>query len=236
MGRFCGLTAAIIFGTLRSMKILIILTLTLLSFCLVAKDNSGIILEYRTGDVILVPLYCASCRVIEDENQSRFSHSGVVIRNETGEIFVAEALGKVKLTKLSEFLSRVRPGQMAFLYRPIEFDVLLNYRPGEFKSIEAKMRRVFVRDYEGLGFDEKFSWTNRDSKGRELLYCSEFVAKFLNRFLRHDFMPRPMSFDRNYDFWTRYFGGQPPQGELGNSPGDFERSPFLNEVRSIPRG
>jgi hypothetical protein len=124
---------------------------------------------------------------------------------------------------------------MAVLYRLTELDVLQNYRVNEYKSIERKMRKIFVRDYEGLGFDAKFSWSNRDLKGRELLYCSEFVAKFLNRFLRRDFLPRPMTFDRNPDYWMRYFGGNPPAGELGNSPGDFERSPLLYEVRSIPK-
>jgi hypothetical protein len=217
------------------MKILLLVTLFIFSLILCANENSEIILEYRTGDVILVPLYCGSCRIIEDENQSRFSHSGVVIRNELGDIYVAEALGRVKLTKIKDFLAGVRPGQMATLFRVREFENLQNYRIKEFKSIEKKIRNIFVSDYEGLGFDEKFSWTNRDSKGRELLYCSEFVAKFLNRFLRHDFLPRPMRFERNYDFWTRYFKGVPPQGELGNSPGDFERSPLLQEVRSIPR-
>jgi len=217
------------------MQIYLALIALTLSFNLTAFEDSGIILEYRTGDIILVPLYCGSCTVIEDENQSRFSHSGVVIKNEAGEVYVAEALGKVKLTKLTDFLARVRPGRTAYLYRTMELEVLQDYRVNQFASIERKMRSVFAKDFQGLGFDAYYLWDNHDSNGKELLYCSEFVAKFLNRFLEQDFDPRPMTFDRNIDFWRRYFGGMPPQGELGNSPGDFERSMLVREIRVIPR-
>jgi hypothetical protein len=78
-----------------------------------------------------------------------------------------------------------------------------------------------------------FLWNNVDEKGNELLYCSEFVSKFLDRFLNLPTIPYPLSFKKNFQYWNGYFKGKIPEGELGNSPAFFstdERFEFLKSI------
>ena len=101
-----------------------------------ANSDDPKILEVRTGDVILLPLDCYSCRYIADEEQTEFSHSGVAIVDEKGEIFVAEALGKVKLVPLKNFLARVPKNKNAALYRTHELDQLYMLGVSEFNEFK----------------------------------------------------------------------------------------------------
>lgn len=90
----------------------------------------------------------------------------------------------------------------------------------------------FYSGFHLLAYDAEFLWTNEDSNG-EKLYCSEFAAKFLNSFLPVKIQPKPMHFEKNREFWIQYFKGNPPDGQPGISPGDFERSPLFRKVGFI---
>lgn len=46
----------------------------------------------QTGDILLQPLYCRLCELIESEEQSIYSHMGLVIQRES-ETFVLESFG-----------------------------------------------------------------------------------------------------------------------------------------------
>jgi len=198
-----------------------------------AGYSNGKILTVRTGDVILLPLDCYSCAAIADEEQSEFSHSGVVILDENDEAWVAESLSKVKLVPLKDFLARVAKGKNAVAYRAHELDLLYLYGAtgSEFDSFKARAREVFATKFRGLPFDRDFLWDNFNEQGQEKLYCSEFIAKFLNNFLRVKIQPYAMDFLRNWDFWLGYFNGNIPQGKLGNSPASFSRSNLFYQVR-----
>lgn len=187
--------------------------------------------ELRPGDVLLLELNCYSCQRIANETKGRFSHSGVLIKSQrTGELVVAEALGSVKSVSLKEFVQRSAPGASVLVMRSFEIEDRLEGASNQFVK---EITRVFHRSFKGLKFDRLYLWDRLDEQGRPMLYCSEFVAKFLNNFLLDDFTPHPLDFSDNWEFWQRYFRGQVPQGELGNSPQDLARDSRLYEVGEI---
>ena len=79
------------------MKPFFILLIIVFSFSLKA-------FELQSGDIILISFNCYECRVIESETNSPFSHSGVVVKNEKGELMVAQSLTTVRLSSLQDFL------------------------------------------------------------------------------------------------------------------------------------
>jgi hypothetical protein len=182
--------------------------------------------SFKSGDLILLPLNCYSCEIIEQETQSSYSHSGVLIQEE-GQWFVAEALLKVELTPLKIFLQRVRPGFKAGVFRPKKW---INKRP---KKLNQRLLKSFKQDFEGLPFDPLYLWDNFDTNGNEMLYCSEFLSKFLTPFLPLHFIPGPMDYRDRWEYWSRVYEGNVPQGRPGTNPGDIEHSvlfKFLGEI------
>lgn len=203
------------------MKPFIFLLVILFSFTLKALD-------LQSGDIILMSFNCYECRMIESETNSPFSHSGVVIKNINNEVQVAQSLNEVHLSSLQEFLKYKTPGTKASVFRPFELENRAN-----FVEIEKSMRGIFNTKFLGLPFDFKYLWNNFDGQGRELLYCSEFVAKFLDNFLTTPTILYPFSFDKNYNYWLQYFKGQVPDGELGNSPATLAADPRFHLIGTI---
>ncbi|MBC7540845.1 MAG: hypothetical protein H7281_18635, partial [Bacteriovorax sp.] len=58
--------------------------------------------DLKAGDVLLISFNCYECRVIESETNSKFSHSGVIVKNELSEILVGQSLGQVALYPLDQ--------------------------------------------------------------------------------------------------------------------------------------
>ncbi|MDD0852377.1 YiiX/YebB-like N1pC/P60 family cysteine hydrolase [Halobacteriovorax sp. GB3] len=171
--------------------------------------------EIKSGDVILLPLNCRSCDVIASETEGNFSHSGVVLRHE-GEFVVLEALSKVRMVPLDKFLRRTAHSKEAVIMRSKEFE-LWNQ-----EELNAALYFEFSK-IEGNGFDYAYRWDNYDEQGRELFYCSEFVAKIFNPLLKNGLETYPMDFSKNWEYWYRAFGGNVPQGLPGNSPNELYR-------------
>ena len=191
--------------------------LTLIVFI---EMNVALGLELQSGDVVLISFNCYECRVIESETDSNFSHSGVVIKNENNEIRIGQSLGSVALYTVDDFLKKMTPGTRASVYRPKEFSNLNFY---EMKKLEESMLSTFNQKFKGAPFDVLYLWNNFDKFGRELLYCSEFIAKFINQFLDNPTIPFPLTYQKNYEYWFKYFRGIVPEGVLGNSPASFSR-------------
>ncbi|HAZ12584.1 MAG: hypothetical protein A2X86_11705 [Bdellovibrionales bacterium GWA2_49_15] len=192
------------------------------------------ILEVRTGDVILVSLNCSVCPLIENETDSPYSHSGVVVQKESGVIVVAQALGRgVHHVLLDQFLSAVRPEGVAHIFRARELDELYRTNPEGFKNFEQDLWKNYQEQFLGLPFDPYFLWENSDATGRERLYCSEFVAKLLNHSLRRNMRPVPMDFSRNAAAWARLFHGAVPQGKPGLAPADFSKNRLFSFVNAF---
>ncbi len=187
-------------------------------------------LDLQNGDVLLISFNCYECRVIESETNSKFSHSGVVIKDENHQIRIGQSLGFVALYPLDQFLKNKTPGTNVSVYRPKEF---LKLSVADKASLEERMLNIFNSTYKGAPFDEKYLWNNFDSKGRELLYCSEFIAKFLDHFLSTATVPYPLTYTKNEDYWKQYFKGAIPEGELGNSPSSFSHDDRFTFVGNL---
>lgn len=192
-------------------------TVLALVFTLISYINAWA-LDLQNGDVLLISFNCYECRVIESETDSKFSHSGVVIKNENHEIRIGQSLGSIALYPLDQFLKNKTPGTVVAVFRPKDFQ---NLNSNEMISLEDRMLSVFNSTFKGAPFDTKYLWNNFDSKGRELLYCSEFIAKFLDHFLSVATVPYPLTYKKNEAYWFKYFNGVIPEGELGNSPASF---------------
>lgn len=203
------------------MKPFLFLLITFLSFSIEAFD-------LQSGDILLISFNCYECHIIESETSSPFSHSGVVIKSQSGDTFIAQSLTQVHLATLQDFLKNKTPHSKAYVYRPYEFENRIH-----FMNLENNMRLVFDKEFNGLLFDSRYLWNNVDVKGRELLYCSEFVAKFLDHFLTTPSVLYPFSFKKNYDYWIKYFQGHIPEGEMGNSPAILSQDPRFHLIGTI---
>ncbi len=152
---------------------------------------------------------------------------GIVIQT-TPEVLVAEALGTVHVLPLKKFDAKTQRGQRISIRR-------FNHPKARtyLKRNSDKFLKYYQQQFSDLLYDHDFLWNNFDSKGKEKLYCSEFVTKLLSGFLRVELPMKRMSFDKNREHWMRYFKGTPPDGKWGNSPGDFERSELFHEVGEL---
>jgi hypothetical protein len=181
--------------------------------------------DIRNGDILLQPLNCYLCNVIEEQEKSIYSHSGVAARSQDGRVFVFESIGGESPVSLSAFAARTQKAQRIRVVRPLEFE-------GKGPSLDS-LAAVLDAHFSPLIFDKGMRWDNRDEEGRELLYCSEFVAKFLSYFLREPYGTKPMRFDVRRPFWIEFFGGAVPDGEPGIAPSDFLRSPLSRDLGDL---
>ena len=164
--------------------------------------------ELRPGDVILQPMRCQLCRMIEQHEGSIYSHMGLVVEV-AQETWIIEALGDVHLVRLTEFLAKGDNTRPHLILRPRE--------AGPFPLKEVVLPLI------GAEYDHDFLWDNLGRDGREAYYCSEIVAKLLNPFLLNDLPTKKMDYSLNRAYWERHFRGKIPEGLPGNSPGDFEK-------------
>ena len=175
----------------------------------------------KTGDIILQSNRCYLCELIEKEENTPYSHMGILVKDH-GQWNVLEAWTKVEETPLDQFLSRRRKGTKTLVMR------LKDHRIFPLITSHSLLKR-FHHSFAGKNYDEDFLWNNRDELG-EKYYCSEFVAKFLSPFLSQPMATKPMHFDIDRQFWLEYFHGNPPDGQPGISPGDFERSSLFRPI------
>jgi predicted glycosyl hydrolase (DUF1957 family) len=182
--------------------------------------------DLKVGDVLLQPLDCWSCDLIEAEEQSIYSHIGVVIS--TSPVMVADSRRKVEIQTLEQFNSITEQGQKlrVIRFRNDEIVETLQKNAGDFLSL-------FKSEFEGLKYDHDFLWNNLDENGNQKLYCSEMIAKLFQAFLGIEPYVKRMQFERNPELWERYFHGNVPRGKWGNSPGDFEKSDLFYVVGDL---
>ena len=176
-------------------------------------------IELKTGDILLQPLNCWSCSLIEAQEESIYSHMGVYFKLDDSE-FVLEAAQTVRFTPLSEFLKKTERGQKILIKR--------------FKSILFTQSDLVERalEFEGLSYDEKFLWNNSDALG-EKLYCSELVFKLFDSFYTQKLPLKKMRYDVHREHWEKFFNGDVPDGLWGNSPADFEHSDLFRNVGEL---
>ena len=200
------------------MKFLMILFSLLLTF-------SGQAAQLRVGDVLLQPLNCWACTLIEVEENSLYSHMGIVISENP--VLVAEAYGPIRALPLEQFLGKTEKGQKVGVLRFKDQKIRSKF------TMHGDQLRELFKTYQGLPFDDEFLWSNFNEQGQELYYCSEFVTKFLEPFLGIQLPLKRMEFLKNRQLWEIYFKGKIPDGEWGNSPADYERSELFLKIGEL---
>ena len=180
----------------------------------------GQALKLEIGDILLQPLQCWSCGLIEQEENTQYAHSGLVVSLQP--LLVAESISEAHAIPFESFRARNKKGE------PLK---VLRFKD---KKLQNKLKRGFYqrfeRDYKGIKFDPYYLWNNVDQNGRELMYCSEFISKMLEAHLEINMPIKRMQFLKNRDYWFQYFNGRIPDGEWGNSPADFEKSDLFSTV------
>jgi hypothetical protein len=202
-------------------------------FILLLAVSTAFAAQIRSGDLILLPLDCYSCRMIAEETDSLYSHSGLLLQTNDGLWMVLESLGEVRQVSLYSFLQRLPVGSSA---RHLRFRELFNWQESDTNRWEQFLQimpYIFKQQFEGLPFDHEYLWNNFTDDGEEKLYCSEFITKLLNHFLERPILPAPMDFSKHPAFWDRYFHGNTPQGKPGNSPADFADSKQLIDLGDL---
>lgn len=184
-------------------------------------------LELKVGDVLLQPRQCWSCTLIEEQENSIYSHIGMVIQVEP-ELKVIDALGTVKLQDFEAFDSGTQKDQKISVRRLVREDAVQYLQENKHEFLN-----YYLQMFDGLKYDHDFLWNNFDENGHEKLYCSEMLTKLLQGFLGIEVGTRRMKFDKNRDQWIRYFRGTPPDGKIGNSPAVFEQSHLFYEVGEL---
>lgn len=199
----------------------------LLSLILILLPLELFAVELKVGDVLLQPLNCWSCSLIEAQERSIYSHMGMVIQTEP-EVLVIEALTTVRALTLKEFNARTEKGQKLSVRRLKDRNTV-DY----LQDNKHDFRAYFKQHFEGLKYDHDFIWDNYDDRGNEKFYCSEMVTKLLHRYLGIQVQLKIMKFDINREAWIQYFRGNPPDGKVGNSPNTFEVSDLFYEVGEL---
>lgn len=195
------------------MKISSFLLILLVSLPVMAGRNPAL----RPGDVLLQPLKCWACSLIEAEEETIYSHVGVVLSSNP--LIVAEAFSTVRKLSLQEFAAKTEPGQRIMVLR-FRNDKL----SAAFMQNSARLLNIFEAHFEGRKYDHDFRWNNFDEQGNEKYYCSEMISKLFQAFIGLETPIKRMHFQKNRDAWMTYFKGNIPDNQWGNSPGDFQRS------------
>lgn len=178
--------------------------------------------SFRPGDILLAPMNCYLCKLIEGETNSDYSHLFVYI----GEGRFAHALSKVEyvyLSTIKKIVDNTRPMALVRHTSSAGFDPNI-------------LRSTFETKFNNLPYDKDFLWFNKDRFGRSKLYCSEFVLKLLNESFHLNLSPIPMTYDYQPEQWDSYFQSEAPRGLPGVSPSFFETHNEFVKIKYIYPG
>lgn len=198
-----------------------------LVFLVISRFAVAYAVELRVGDVLLQPLKCWACSLIEAEEETIYSHIGVVLAV-APEVIVAESFGKVRKLTLVEFNAKTEPDQKLSVLRFRNDDLSTDIQ----NSADTFMK-IFQEDFEGAKYDHDFLWNNLDEVGQEKYYCSELVSKLFQALVGVETPRKRMHFQANREQWMTFFKGNIPDNQWGNSPGDFERSDLFYQVGEL---
>ena len=191
------------------MKIFLLSTITIL---LSLNAESMTPQELRVGDILLQPLNCWVCSLIEAETESEYSHVGIVVSfNHSQEAMIAESYSlKVKIKTFKEFSRKTEKGKFLEVLRP--------------SSVSPKLYENYLEFFDGKPFDSKFLWEDK------AIYCSELVQKLLLMSNMNVQSPEPMTYNKYRKYWKTYFNGDIPDGELGVNPASFKNSGLFQSL------
>ena len=179
-------------------------------------------LTLRDGDIVFQTSRSAQSQAIQLATHSPYSHMGIIFHRE-GRPFVLEAVARVKLTPLQEWIDRGEGGR--YVARRLRDDGPLR------DPAKALALRQAALAFEGRPYDPYFEW----SDGR--VYCSELVWKAYNRGLGVQLgsLAALSSFDLSNQLvktkLAERYGTHVPSDEKVISPAEIFTSPLLEEVR-----
>ncbi len=184
--------------------------------------------QLRSGDLIYQNLECGPlCDAIEivtaGKEEYAFSHIGL-LENADGNYYIWESIGQgVQRTPLDSFLAR----------SPNTYYVS-RLKNAYQKSIIPALD--FVRQKEGLAYDDEFLYDNGKYYCSELLYDAFAVTE-----LGTIYVLEPMTFVDKTDsmiskIWQAYYsklGMKVPENQLGINPAGIARSPKNKWLRKL---
>jgi hypothetical protein len=165
-------------------------------------SHNSYALELKSGDILLQPLHCWACNLIEAQTKSEYSHIGVVTKVEDDITYVAEAFINVREVNFTEFNSKTQKGLKLKVLRPF--------------FLNPDLSKNFNQYFKGLPYDSAYLWNDNE------IYCSELVYKLFQNLNMITPKANPMTFDKNRSLWFKYFKGSIPDGVVGISPADFD--------------
>lgn len=169
--------------------------------------------NFQFGDMILQPMEGKMASLIEDEENSFFSHVGIILKIENGQVWIAEAYTSsgVSLIPLRKFMDKNDPLRPAVVIRHIASSKIMSH--------QEEILERFIKEYQGKNYNYKFNWDEKDS-----LYCSQMITLLLNPYLneKEKIKTKSMTFSKNWEEWKNVLKQDPPTGKRGNSPGDFD--------------
>jgi hypothetical protein len=177
-------------------------------------------LELKVGDILLQPLSCWTCLLIEAQERSIYSHMGIVVETNP-QVLVAEAYSpRVEIKTFAAFSAKTERGQSIRVLRSKE------------NITDFNLKDLVETYFLNLNYDAQFRIDNFDQHG-EKIYCSELVYKIFRHFYIAQPQLKVMLFDINPQQWDRFFGNNTPRGELGISPADYEGSDLFTYLGDV---
>lgn len=195
--------------------------LVLLALLITSRANSPRLeSQLRDGDIIFHESRSAQSRAIQLATKSRYSHMGIVYRQNTS-WFVYEAVQPVKLTPLHEWIKRGRDGH--FVVKRLREPAVLT------PAVLKKMRAAGAK-FQGRPYDLYFEWDDRR------IYCSELVWKIYKEAVGIEVgrLQRLREFDLSHpavrEKMKERYGSRIPLNEPVISPAAMFESDKLAEV------
>lgn len=188
--------------------------------CLFSMAVSGQKKDLREGDIIFQSNISPQCKAIELATHSKFSHCGLLFRNDDGWM-VLEAVQPVSVTPFEEWV--MRGNRQHYTVMRLRADSLVT------PEVIDKMKEE-GKKYLGKNYDSYFGWSD------ERIYCSELVWKIYQTATGLEVgQPKPM---REYDLshplvkatMKERYGNKVPLDEKMVSPGVIYESPLLVKV------
>lgn len=128
-------------------------------------SNANIIELIRDGDIVFHESLSQQSKAIQLATESPYSHCGIIYKNNG--IYVLEAIQKVELTPLKQWIARGANGHFV-VKRLKNADEVLT------ADCLIKMKEIGSR-FKGKTYDLTFEWSD------DKIYCSELVWKIYER-------------------------------------------------------
>ena len=120
--------------------------------------------QLKEGDILFQKSSSRQAKALYYATKSKYTHVGIAFKRQN-RWFIFEAIGTVKITRLSDFLNREK-SQSAVVKR---LNKRHNYLLTPAKIRNAK--QILRKNYLGLPYDPYFEWTDKR------IYCSELIWK-----------------------------------------------------------